>query len=53
MYYTGSYTFPRKIIDGNRVTIPKDVMVAKGWKVGDQILVKFESIKSPIKGIVI
>ncbi len=53
MYDSISYTFPCTIISGNRVTIPSSVMNAKGWKVGDEILVKFDSIKTPIKGIVI
>lgn len=48
-----TYRFKRTIIDGNRVTIPKDTMDSNEWKVGTEIIVTLEPIITPIKGIVI
>lgn len=53
MYFPISYSFPRSIIEGNRVTIPHDVMKANGWNVGTEIIVTFEPKQKEIKGIVI
>ena len=53
MYFPQQYQFERSIIDGNRVTIPNDVMKSNKWKIGDKIIVTFEPEKKEIKGIVI
>lgn len=53
MYFPQKYQFERSIIDGNRVTIPNDVMKSNKWKVGMIIVVTFEPLQKKIKGIVI
>ena len=47
------YTFTRKIISGNRVTVPK--VVTDQWRLsnGDEIIVTFKLKSKNVKGIVI
>ena len=51
MYLDGTYKFSRIIINGNRVTIPKDVMNSNGWNIGTEIIVTFEPATKKLKGI--
>lgn len=53
MSFPQKYQFKRLIIDGNRVTIPNDVMKSNDWDVGMEITVTFEPNTKNIKGIVI